>query len=511
MSHALSWLPWLPTLCYLAGSLLAGALAAQRWRVGAAATRIALAPALLGCVLALTSAHARPQPAAALLSALIAFLGWIIGDFSQRQLQGEPGQTRFVMAYLLTLGAVDAVVQSRNLALLILAWAASSAALHHLLTFYRDRPAARIAAHKKFLVSRLAEGCLVVAAVLLYQRWGTLALGQIDARAAASASLPPAAGAAATLIAIAVLLKSAQLPLHGWLMQVMEAPTPVSALLHAGVVNLGGYVLIRFAPLIDASPSARTLLVLCGSLTAVLAGLVTLTRITIKVRLAWSTCSQMGLMVLECGLGLHELALLHLLAHALYKAHGFLTSGGAVRSQRADLFRDGGDPLPRGASWLAPLLALPVTALAIMGSAALWQRFLGLPPLPVIAPWLLACGLATLLWQDGRHFAGSVRGMLAIGAGTQLYLGAHWLLDRCVGIPASTGSPLLATWTVAMILALYMAQVLLFRRPRSTRTGRWYDWAYAGFYLDERFTRLTFRLWPLPARPDTAAGSGSAA
>ncbi|HTY94040.1 MAG TPA: proton-conducting transporter membrane subunit, partial [Steroidobacteraceae bacterium] len=183
------------------------------------------------------------------MSLLIAFLGWVIGAYSRRYLRGEPGQSRFAIPYLATLAAVSAVAASSNLGVLIVAWAASSAGLHHLLTFYRERPAAVIVAHKKFLASRLAEVLLLIAAILLYREWGTLDMAVITAHARVGMPLPRTAGAAAVLIGAAVLLKCAQLPLHGWLIQVMEAPTPVSALLHAGVVNLGGYVLIRLAPL----------------------------------------------------------------------------------------------------------------------------------------------------------------------------------------------------------------------------------------------------------------------
>ena len=105
------------------------------------------------------------------------------------------------------------------------------------------------------------------------------------------------------LFVLAAVLKTALLPLHGWLIQVMEAPTPVSALLHAGVVNIGGFILIRLAELISLAPVAQVVLVVAGSLSAVLAGLVMLSRVSIKVRLAWSTCAQMGFMLAQCGLG----------------------------------------------------------------------------------------------------------------------------------------------------------------------------------------------------------------
>ena len=99
------------------------------------------------------------------------------------------------------------------------------------------------------------------------------------------------------------MLKRAQLPFHGWLYPGDGAPTPVSAPLHAGIVNLGGFVLLRFAPLVSEVPAAQTPLVVVGAATAVLAALVMTTRISIKVMLAWSTCAQMGFMLMQCGLG----------------------------------------------------------------------------------------------------------------------------------------------------------------------------------------------------------------
>jgi len=433
---------------------------------------------------------------AALVTTLVAFLGWIIGDFSRRYLSGEPGQTRFIAAFLATLAAVSAVLGSDNYALLIAAWAASSLGLHHLLTFYQDRPAAIVVAHKKFMASRLAEACLLVAALLLYREWGSLELSTIAAQAAAGPNLSWAAHAAATCIAVAVLLKCAQLPLHGWLIQVMEAPTPVSALLHAGVVNLGGYVLIRLAPLIGASAAAQTVLVIVGSLTAALAGLVMLTRVTIKVRLAWSTCSQMGLMVMECGLGLYDLALLHLLAHAVYKAHAFLTAGEAVRTGLEREIIAGRENHEASTPLLAPALALGIAALTVGASSAAWHRVLDVPTLPWINTALLSFGLATLLWSTGNGRRGRLGALGLVIAGAQLYLGWHWLLSQPLHVRAFESPVALQVWAVLIFTALYFTQAWVFHRSPRAMAGELHDWIYAGLYLDERFTRLTFRLWP---------------
>lgn len=150
----------------------------------------------------------------------------------------------------------------------------------------------------------------------------------------------------------------------------MEAPTPVSALLHAGVVNMGGFVLLRVAELIGLVPSAQWLLVIVGSLTAVLAGMVMLTRISIKVRLAWSTCAQMGFMLMEIGLGLYELALLHLVAHSLYKAYAFLSSGEAVERARLHDFQA---PQSVNGKAVGALLAVGLSAALILILHHLWQ------------------------------------------------------------------------------------------------------------------------------------------
>ncbi|MGR3197672.1 MAG: ABC transporter substrate-binding protein, partial [Paracoccus sp. (in: a-proteobacteria)] len=113
--------------------------------------------------------------------------------------------------------------------------------------------------------------------------------------------------------------------------EVMEAPTPVSALLHAGVVNAGGFLLIRFADVLVAVPGVLAVLALIGGFSALIGAAVALTQPAVKTALAWSTSAQMGFMVLQCGLALFPLALLHIVAHSLYKAHAFLASGDAVR------------------------------------------------------------------------------------------------------------------------------------------------------------------------------------
>ncbi len=498
--HLEGFLWAVPTL-FIGGSLLATVRTIDSWRLVSFITRFSLGASLAVTVASIWAADFMAGfshfAAPLLFTMLITFLGWIIGSYASRYLQGEPAQQRFGIAFLATLASVTSVVVSNNLAITIIGWAGSSAGLHQLLTFYPDRPAAILVAHKKFLASRLAEICLILAAALLYFQWGTLDMAGIAAKIATDPVLPSTAAAAAVLIACAVLIKSAQLPLHGWLIQVMEAPTPVSALLHAGVVNLGGYVLIRLSPLISASTVAQTILVLVGSSTAGLAGLVMMTRVTIKVRLAWSTCSQMGFMMLECGLGMYDLALLHLLAHSLYKAYAFLSVGDVVRRTLAsDVLRSADQTVP-SAPMTGWVLGLGVAWAALIVCTRFWNEASNFPHIPWIAIAFLASGLATLLWPQSKWPLPATTGLIALFAASQLYVVWHALFSHLTEAPQKEPPTVLAIEALAVIVTLYLAQGVFSRPGKYHFADRLYRWVYSGFYLDERFTNLTFRLWPV--------------
>ena len=260
---------------------------------------------------------------------LVTFIGWVVIRYARTYLDGEARQGPFTGWLCLTLAAVLLLVMSGNLVQLVCAWIATSLFLHRLLLFYPGRPGARRAARKKFITARLGDAALVGAAILMATAYGSTDVGHIlaEARLGEGGNL---AVAAAGLLAVAALLKSAQFPTHGWLTEVMEAPTPVSALLHAGVINAGGFLLIRFADVLLLAPWVLAGLVMIGGFTALFGSLVMLTQPAVKTSLAWSTVAQMGFMILQCGLALFPLALLHILAHSLYKAHSFLASGGAV-------------------------------------------------------------------------------------------------------------------------------------------------------------------------------------
>ncbi|MBL0167907.1 MAG: NADH-quinone oxidoreductase subunit L [Propionivibrio sp.] len=445
----------------------------------------------------------RSDALANIMLVLVCFIGWIIVGYSQSYLGGQRGQPRYIRSLLLTLAAVSVLVLSNNLLLLVLAWIGTSLALHALLTFFDQRPQALIAAHKKFLASRVADVCMLGAIAIVWSQLGTL---EIDQAIAAARALPEYSGglqAAAVLFVIGALVKCAQLPVHGWLIQVMEAPTPVSALLHAGVVNLGGFVLIRLGTLVADVPLAQALLVVVGGITAVVAAATMMTRISIKVALAWSTCAQMGFMLMQCGLGLYDLALLHIVAHSLYKAHAFLTAGTAVEQNRLQQMTT---PLPplSGMAWLASA----VVGVGIVAAAALaW----GIRPTDAPALWavsaILALALAPLLTgpllrAGGAWILAGVAGAFAV---TLAYFGLHLLFKQWLGAPAAANIGLVA-WVIGCFVVLFIVQGAVRARPQGTLARKLYPWLFAGLYLDEVFTRLTFRVWParLPAKPAAA-------
>lgn len=480
---------------YVTGCLVALLCRHRPWRIARLTAGVALGVTLFTPpLLWLLAPQWSPGPGL-LIGLLVALLGWVIIDYASRYLHGEPGQVRFVRAKLLTLAAVSVLITSRHLLLIALAWSTTSLGLHWLLTHYAERDAAQLAARKKFLACRIADACLAGALVLIYRVCDTLWLDALQLQLAGMERLPLALQVAAVLMAMAAILRSAQLPLHGWLIQVMEAPTPVSALLHAGVVNMGGYVLITLAALLSKAPAALLLLGVVGSLTAVLAGSVMMTRASAKESLAWSTCAQMGFMLLEIGLGLYELALLHLLAHSVYKAHAFLSAGETVRKTLAQQY------LSRSKANDGGLLSLLLTALVI--GLVFWGWRQGYPTwqLPLPAGLILVFGLAPLLWrQQGHGLASLVPGLLRVVVLCHLYLLWHWLFATMLPDSAPTSLGLIV-WVTLCFSALYALQTCVWMAPGHPWLGSLYPWFNNGFYLDETITRLTFKLWPAALAP----------
>ena len=263
---------------------------------------------------------------------MIALLVTVIGRFSSTYLEGDRRHGLFLGRLALTAASVEVLVLANNLLLFWLAWVATSVSLHGLLVFYRDRPRAIIAARKKLVAARLGDLTLGFAFLLLALRSGT---GEMTMLTTTLPEADATTAGAGLLLAATALLKSAQFPMHGWLVEVMETPTPVSALLHAGILNAGPFLILRFAAVIDRAPAAMWLLIIVGGLTALFASAVLRTQPSIKVALGYSSSAHMGFMLFVCGLGVYPAAALHLVAHSFYKAHAFLSAGSTVELARA--------------------------------------------------------------------------------------------------------------------------------------------------------------------------------
>ncbi len=325
---------------------------------------------------------------------LVTFIGWIVVRYTRVYLDGEQRQGPFTGWLCLTLACVIPLVGAGNLTQLLLAWIATSLCLHKLLLFYGERIGAQRAARKKFIIARLSDVSLLAAAVCLAGAFGNQDIGTIllAARRGTGGDL---ATAGAAFLALAAVLKSAQFPTHGWLTEVMEAPTPVSALLHAGLINAGGFLLIRFADVMLLAPLVLAALVLVGGFSAIFGSLVMLTQPAVKTSLAWSTVAQMGFMIFECGLALFPLALLHIVAHSVYKAHAFLASGGAV--ERVVSGRRAGPVAVPGPGAVARAF---VAAVAIYIAASFLFDVAHEPPQAIALGAILIFGVAYLLAQS---------------------------------------------------------------------------------------------------------------
>lgn len=436
-----------------------------------------------------------PDALAWIMLGLVTFIGAIIHRYSDRYLDGQEAKGRYVGWFLATIVAVSMLVLAGDLRVLALAWTLSSLCLHQLLSFFSERRPTQLAAHKKFLLSRVADVAIYAGVFSIGGSLGTYEIHALGARLTALDAVPTGVEVGAFFLAAGVILRSAQLPFHGWLIQVMEAPTPVSALLHAGVVNMGGFVMIRLADLMGPLAGPQTMLVVFGATTAVLAALVMSTCASIKVALAWSTVAQMGFMLLECGLGAYGLALVHLVAHSLYKANAFLSSGSVVGVYSY------GKLSPHAVSYgvFTQLAAAALSILVVFGAGTLvWENTLGDPRLWVpglifslaLVPLMLASGNGKGAVQPARYAA------MAAGL-TLLFLVLHGVGDAMV--PRSDGATpdvFRAVFAATLFVALFLVQLVVSALPDGRLSARLYPWFVGGFHLDELFTRLTFLVWP---------------
>ena len=282
---------------------------------------------------------------AAVMMVLITGVSLVIQVYSRRYMQGEPGYVKFFGLLSLLTFVLLSLVTSGNLFWLLVWWHAVTWLLKILLSFHEARAATRQAGRTAMRVLGLGDAALLVAILLTYATFGTLDITELFQ--AVNASNPPvlwegtaweinSVTAITMVLVVTIMTKSAQFPFHVWLPGTIEAPTPVSAMLHAGIVNAGGFLVNRLAPLYGMAPTTLHLLFVVGALTAIIGAASMLAQPSIKRTLVYSTMGQMGYMVMECGLGAFALAIFHLCAHGLFKATLFLNSGTNIHRARTE-------------------------------------------------------------------------------------------------------------------------------------------------------------------------------
>jgi len=506
MATLLSYAPFAAILFHAASAAATGRLsAAAARRTATAASALALAAGLAagagafmgagGVELALggVAVSTIVDPLSAMMLALVGVVGFAATRYSRAYLDGDPRQPVFLARLGATLAAVTALVSAGDLATFAAAWIATSLALHLLLVYRSERPAAVRAARKKFVFARLGDAALLAAFWLIRDACGTS-----DIRAIAEAAQAGGADltAPALLIAAAAIVKSAQFPVHGWLIEVMETPTPVSALLHAGVVNAGGFLVLRFADVAASSGAALATLAIVGGGTALFGSAAMLAQPAVKTRLACSTVSQMGFMLMQCGLGAFAPAALHIAAHSLYKAHAFLSAGEA--SSRAPVAAPA--PSARRAA-LAATTAGAAFAAAVAGLAALGHG----GPVPTLLAAIYAAGLFAVLARTG----GGAGAYASVAAGAILYVALQAAFGAAFSqiVPgveeAGPAGVALGAFAAASFLAVALLQAGVPRiGGRLARSARIH--LENGLYADVLIDRLLGAFDARPAATDRA-------
>ncbi|MCA9154486.1 MAG: hypothetical protein KDA38_06845 [Planctomycetales bacterium] len=454
----------------------------------------------------------RLDPLSSTMLLMIALLAVVIVRFSCNYLDGDQRHGAFLGRLAATIASVQMLVLAGNLGLLALAWIATSLSLHTLLVFYPERPRAQLAARKKFLVARLGDAALLMACGLLYVKFGTGNLEAIFVAMRESDFGGTAFELATVLIAFAAILKSAQFPTHGWLVEVMETPTPVSALLHAGILNAGPYLVTRMAIVMSESATAPVLLVACGGFTALFASIVLLTQPSVKVALGYSSAAHMGFMLMVCGLGVYPAAVLHLVAHSFYKAHAFLSSGSVVEAARAQKIL-----LPQR---LASPLRIASSIVAAIACYGLFAWAWGIDPLrqPALLAVgaILVMGLAQIIapaWDSRGPIVGVAQACLLASCVTlaffSLETGAHLLLhDVLPEIGRPSGLTLSLTGFVLLAFAVtVLLQIVGLERLQSTWARHLVVHLRNGLYANAIFDRL---VGGLRHRPSSAAARADA-
>ena len=336
------------------------------------------------------------DPLSVFMMLVVSGVGFLIVAYSIGYMDRSDEERRYFAYMALFVFSMLLLVQAGDLLILLAGWGLVGLCSYLLIGYDQERPAAIAAAKKAFIMNAFGDATMALALFLLIQRLGTLEYGAVFA------GIDGAGGdLVLTLIALGLLggavAKSAQVPLHTWLPDAMEGPTPVSALIHAAtMVTAGVYMLVRLNPIFEAAPNILDLAAGIGAVTLLFAGLVALVQTDIKKVIAYSTMSQIGYMFLGAGLTAYPSAMFHLMTHAFFKALLFLGAGIVIHALVAeqDIRKMGGLGRALPKTWVAMLVGALALA-AIPPFSGFFSKD------PLLAAALDAGAYGRVLWVVG--------------------------------------------------------------------------------------------------------------
>jgi NADH-quinone oxidoreductase subunit L len=306
------------------------------------------------------------DPLAVFMMLVVTGVGFLILAYATGYMRGDDEERRYHAYKAFFVFSMLLLVMSGNLLLLLAGWGMVGLASYLLINFWWRRPTAVAAGKKAFIVNAFGDATFALALFLLIQQLGVLDFGSVFAQAPEKID---EGGTVAVLIALGLLggaaAKSAQVPLHTWLPDAMEGPTPVSALIHAAtMVTAGVYLIARTHVLFELAPIVQDTAAILGGVTILVAGLIALVQTDIKRVIAYSTMSQIGYMFVGVGLGAYGPGMFHLMTHAFFKALLFLAAGIIIHALSAeqDIRKMGG--LARELPWTYRMFLVGALSLA---------------------------------------------------------------------------------------------------------------------------------------------------
>ncbi|MBI5588347.1 MAG: NADH-quinone oxidoreductase subunit L [Deltaproteobacteria bacterium] len=315
------------------------------------------------------------DPLSIIMLFVVTFVGSLIHIYSKGYMHGDPGYSRFFACLSLFIFSMLGIVLSNNLIMIFVFWELVGLASYLLIGYYFEKPSAADAAKKAFLVNRIGDFGFILGIFVIYYATGTFNFIEVEHHIAAGHVSSGTLTLAALLIFCGAVGKSAQFPLHVWLPDAMEGPTPVSALIHAAtMVAAGVYMLARTSFLYAAAPDAMVIVAYIGGFTALMAALIALAQSDIKRIIAFSTLSSLGYMVLAIGVGGTGAGMFYLMTHAFFKALLFLGAGSVIHACHTNEIWEMGQLYPKMKTTAVTFFLGSLAMMGVFPFSGFWSK-----------------------------------------------------------------------------------------------------------------------------------------